>query len=108
MDEKKANIELLNNYEALGCHGCLIKVNGSFEAYSIGEMLNKDTAVIHIEKANTKIKGLYQFINQQFCEKQWANALYINREQDMGVEGLRKAKLSYNPVELIEKNVIHF
>ncbi len=104
--EKLANTELLNNMEALGYKGALIKVDGRFEAFTAGEMLNGDTAVIHIEKATGKIQGLYTLINQQFCEKEWKEAKYINREQDLGLEGLRKAKLSYNPVKLVNKYTI--
>jgi hypothetical protein len=69
-------------------------------------MLNSDTAVIHIEKANHHIDGLYTLINQQFCEREWKEAVYVNREQDLGLEGLRKAKLSYNPVKLIDKYTV--
>ncbi len=105
--EKVANSELLDNYEVLGCKGALVKVNGSSEAFTVGEMLNRDTAVIHIEKANAKVNGLYTFINQQFCENEWQNTQYINREQDLGIEGLRKAKLSYNPVRLVNKYTVH-
>ncbi|MCX8129280.1 MAG: phosphatidylglycerol lysyltransferase domain-containing protein [Clostridia bacterium] len=101
--EKKANMELLNNFTALSCKGALIKVNGEFEAFTVGEMLNEDTAVIHIEKANGSINGLYTFINQQFCEREWREAAFINREQDLGIEGLRKAKLSYHPAKMINK-----
>lgn len=101
--EKKANTELLCNFTYLGCKGALIKVNGRFEAYTTGEMLNKDTAVIHIEKASSKINGLYTFVNQQFCENEWKDTVYINREQDIGIQGLRKAKLSYNPVKMVNK-----
>jgi len=104
--EKLANIEVLDNYKTLGCDGAIISVNGKFEAFAVGEMLNSTTAVIHIEKANTDISGLYAVINQQFCEKRWSSTAYINREQDLGVEGIRKAKLSYNPLKVIEKYTI--
>lgn len=104
--ERLANTELLDNYGALDCKGALIKVNGRYEAFTVGEMLNSNTAVIHIEKANGKINGLYPLINQQFCENQWKEATFINREQDLGLEGLRRAKLSYNPVKLISKYTI--
>ena len=106
--EKLANIELLRNFAFLGCKGALIKVDGRFEAFTVGEMLNDDTAVIHIEKADGRINGLYTFINQQFCEKQWSDCLYINREQDLGIEGLRKAKLSYNPEKIVNKYTVTF
>lgn len=101
--EKVANTELLNHYSILGLKGAIIKVNGVYEAFTVGEMLNKETALIHIEKASSKIDGLYPFINQQFCTNEWSNTLYVNREQDVGVEGLRRAKLSYHPVKLINK-----
>lgn len=106
--EKLANFEALYNFERLGYEGALIKVNGKYEAFVIGELLNADTAVIHIEKANDDIRGIYNVINQQFCEKSWKDVLYINREQDLGMEGLRKAKLSYNPVKLIDKYTITY
>ena len=104
--EKKANIELLNNFDELGCKGALIRVDGRFEAFTVGEMLNSNTAVIHIEKANSKVNGLYTITNQQFCENEWNNVEFINREQDLGIEGIRKAKLSYHPVRMINKYAI--
>ncbi|MFA6308911.1 MAG: phosphatidylglycerol lysyltransferase domain-containing protein [Clostridia bacterium] len=104
--EKLANIELLNNYERLGVKGTIIMVDGVYEAFAAGEMLNTDTAVIHIEKANSKINGLYTYINQAFAQKEWADAEFINREQDLGVEGLRKSKLSYNPAKFVKKYII--
>ncbi|WP_010251550.1 DUF2156 domain-containing protein [Acetivibrio cellulolyticus] len=106
--EKMANNEVLSNFKGLGFEGALIKVNGRYEAYTVGEILNQNTAVIHIEKANDDIRGLYTFINQQFCENCWKDVEYVNREQDLGVEGLRKAKLSYNPVRFVKKYVIAY
>lgn len=105
--ERKANLELLNDFKTLGCNGALIKVDGVYEAFTAGEMLNENTAVIHIEKARSSIKGLYTFINQQFAEKEWSETTYINREQDLGLEGMRKAKLSYHPVRLIDKYTVY-
>lgn len=105
--ERNANMELLHNYKTLGCKGGLIKVDGVFEAFTVGEMLTADTAVIHIEKAKSTIDGLYTMINQQFVEHEWSNTTYINREQDLGKEGMRKAKLSYHPVKLIDKYTVY-
>lgn len=105
--ERDANLQILNNFSALGCKGALIKVNGVFEAFTIGEMLNDNTAVIHIEKAKGSIDGLYTFINQQFAQNAFSSAEYINREQDLGIEGLRRAKLSYQPVNMIDKYIIY-
>lgn len=105
--ERLANMELLQNYKTLGCKGALIKADGVFEAFTAGEMLNEDTAVIHIEKTNNAIDGLYTLINQQFAQREWGETTYINREQDLGKEGLRRAKLSYHPVRLIEKYTVY-
>lgn len=104
--ERQANLELLSNFKTLGCKGALIRMDGNFEAFTVGEMLNENTAVIHIEKAKNSVDGLYTFINQQFAEKEWSGSTFINREQDLGVEGMRKAKLSYHPVRLIDKYTI--
>jgi len=105
--ERFANMEVLNNYSLMDCKGALIKVNGRFEAFTVGEMLNSDTTVIHIEKASFGIDGLYALVNQQFCINEWSTATFINREQDLGQEGLRKAKLSYNPVKMVNKYTVH-
>jgi hypothetical protein len=101
--DRKPSMELLENYNALGCVGGIVKVNGKYEGFTVGEALNKNTAVVYTEKANADIHGLYAFINQQFCECEWQGMTYINREEDEGVEGLRKAKLSYHPAFLVEK-----
>jgi uncharacterized protein len=91
------------HFEALEMEGGVITVNDQLEAFTLGERLNKETAVVHIEKADVRIRGLYAVVNQQFCEKQWKDIPWINREQDLGEPGLRKAKLSYNPDRLVEK-----
>jgi hypothetical protein len=93
----------LADFEALGLQGGVLLVNGRVEAFSCGELLNAATAVIHLEKANPEIGGLYAAINQQFCQQAWAGVDFINREQDLGEPGLRKAKLSYHPQRLVEK-----
>ena len=105
--ERLANREALKNYSKLDYKGALIKVNGKFEAYTVGEIIKNHYAVIHIEKANRNIKGLYTFINQKFCERGLGSVLYINREQDLGVESLRIAKSSYNPIKYINKYNIY-
>ncbi len=104
--ERIANLELLDNYRSLDLKGAIIKVDGVPQAFTVGEQLNSDTAVIHIEKANADIHGLYPLINQQFVANQWTGLEYVNREQDLGLEGLRKAKLSYNPVGFVEKYIV--
>ncbi len=87
---------------------CGIYIDGKLEAFSIGSYAKtQKMAVIHIEKANPNIRGLYNFINQQFLIHAFPDAEIVNREDDMGIEGLRKAKMSYNPIRLVEKyNII--
>ena len=62
--------------------------------------------LVHIEKAFADIQGAYPMINQQFVEHECMDYLYVNREEDTGSEGLRKAKLSYRPVFMVEKGVV--
>lgn len=102
-EENIAVYEALKNYAALGFSGGAILMDGKVEAFALGEKLNPDTAVIHIEKANPDIPGLYAAINNLFCKEAWSGVPFINREQDLGLAGLRQAKLSYNPVRLVEK-----
>jgi|WetSurMetagenome_2_1015567.scaffolds.fasta_scaffold46402_3 uncharacterized protein len=95
--------EILNSYESLDVQGGVITIENKVMAFTIGQMLNDDTAVVHIEKADPEIPGLYPVINQQFCEISWQDVRYINREQDLGMPGLREAKLSYYPDHLVKK-----
>jgi uncharacterized protein len=93
----------LANYQALQLKGGVILINDRVGAFSCGELLNQDTAVIHLEKADPEVRGLYAAINQEFCRQAWADVDFVNREQDLGEPGLRKAKLSYHPHHLVEK-----
>lgn len=92
----------LYNMEKLGLKGGLIRVNSRIVAFSLGERLNDETVIVHFEKANTEFNGVFQIINNEFLINEWADTIYVNREEDMGVEGLRKAKLSYCPEFLLE------
>lgn len=101
--ERDAIIEILNNFGQLNLKGgAIISVN-KVMAFTFGEMLNMDTAVIHVEKADPDVNGAYTAINQAFVADAWADVTYINREEDMGIEGLRKAKESYRPVKMVKK-----
>jgi uncharacterized protein len=95
--------EILNCYESLDVQGGVVTIENKVMAFTIGQMLNDNTAVVHIEKADPDIPGLYPVINQQFCENNWKNTRYINREQDLGMPGLREAKLSYYPDHMVKK-----
>ena len=96
----------LTHSRDLDFQGGAILINDKVEAFALGEPLNPDTAVIHIEKANPEINGLYAAINQLFCRETWSHMRYINREQDMGIEGLRQAKGSYCPDHMVHKYII--
>lgn len=95
--------EILKHYTNLETQGAVITIDNKVMAFTIGQMLNGDTAVVHIEKADPEIPGLYPAINQLFCENGLKKATYINREQDLGIPGLREAKLSYYPDHMVKK-----
>ncbi|MDL2267322.1 phosphatidylglycerol lysyltransferase domain-containing protein [Desulfovibrio sp. OttesenSCG-928-G15] len=86
-----------------GLCGGIIRIDGVPVAYTLAEPLNQDTLIIHFEKAAGGIKGGYQAINYLFCNDEGKKYTYINREQDLDDEGLRQAKLSYNPVDFSKK-----
>lgn len=100
--EKTALENALSYFSQLELQGGMLLVEDKVVAFSIGERLNEDTALIHFEKADTDYQGAYAMINQQFVEHAWSDVAYINREDDMGIEGLRKAKLSYQPDMMVE------
>ncbi|EYE88864.1 hypothetical protein Q428_05675 [Fervidicella metallireducens AeB] len=102
-NEEIAIHEALNNFDKLDFKGAAILIDNKLEAFTLGEKLNEDTMVIHIEKGNYKYRGIYQAINQMFCESEAKGYKYINREEDMGFDYLRKAKESYYPVKLLTK-----
>lgn len=104
--EDRAVYEALIHMEELDFKGGAILIDSRVEAFSLGEYLNRDTVVIHIEKANPHIPGLYAAINNLFCKETWADATYINREQDLGIEGLRRAKESYHPHHKVKKFIV--
>lgn len=102
--ENQAISRVLKNFDRLGSLlGGTIRVAGKVIAYTVGESLNTDTIVIHFEKGDTRFKGVYQAINKHFLAAQEDRFALVNREQDLGDEGLRKAKLSYNPVQFMQK-----
>lgn len=83
--------------------GGILRVKGEIIAFSFAEALSKESIVVHIEKANAAYVGVFQAINQQFLSHLWGEYQWANREEDLGIEGLRKAKLSYQPIHLLEK-----
>lgn len=96
--------EMLQNWKALGnLMGGMVRVAGKPAAYTIAEAIDASTVVVHIEKGHPDYKGIYQAINWLFVSRLPESILWINREQDLGDEGLRKAKLSYNPAGFVKK-----
>lgn len=98
---------LLDSYSTLDIKMAGLYIDGSLEAFTVGsyDPILK-VAAIHIEKANPEIRGLYPYINQQFLLNEFSDALYINREDDMGIPSLRRAKESYYPTTLAKKYTI--
>lgn len=90
----------------LGLKGGLLRADGRVVAFTLGEAVGDDTFVVHIEKAYADVQGAYPMINQQFVAHEGAAYRYINREEDTGAEGLRKAKLSYYPDRMLEKGIV--
>ena len=97
---------MLDHFQQLHLQGGILQADGEPVAYTIGEPLNHNTYVIHAEKALYHVPGAYPMINQLFAQSIDERFCYINREEDMGDEGLRKAKLSYQPAYLLEKAVV--
>ncbi len=105
--EQEAIYEALNNFNTLGFSGGILCVNDKCAAYTFGEMLNERTLVIHIEKAHMEYAGSYQAITNLFLKNCCVDTLYVNREQDLGIEGLRRAKESYKPTYMVKKSIIY-
>ncbi len=102
-NERRSVLLALTNMEELGLTGGAILLDGKIKAFTVGERLNDDMQLIHIEKADSEINGLFPMINQQYVLHECADVQYINREEDMGVEGMRKAKRSYYPDFMVKK-----
>ena len=101
-----ATKSMLENFYPMELKGGALKVNGKLVAFTIGAPLTDDTFAVHVEKAFGDINGAYTLINQQFAEHEASKFTYINREEDMGIEGLRKAKMSYYPDILLEEGIV--
>ncbi|HOJ63493.1 MAG TPA: phosphatidylglycerol lysyltransferase domain-containing protein [Spirochaetota bacterium] len=100
---------LLEFNKELKIAGGLIFIEDKLRAFAFGERLNHETFVIHFEKADTNFVGIYQTINKLFIEKECYNKFkFVNREQDLGIEGIRKAKESYHPIKMIKKYNLYF
>jgi len=103
LNENRAITYALTHFDKLGLTGGLLRVEGKVVAFTFGMPISCDTFGVHVEKADTRIDGAYTLINYEFANRIPEQYIYVNREEDLGVEGLRKAKLSYHPAILLEK-----
>lgn len=112
-EEQEAEIKVAENslkyLDELHFQGGVLRIQGKVAAFCIGERACEKTFIVHIEKAFADIQGAYPMINQQFVLNELLGKYeFVNREEDMGIEGLRKAKLSYHPVFLLEKGTVTY
>ena len=105
--EKQVMETIFSNWDELGMIGGSIFVDGKMVAFTYGAAVTTDTIDICVEKADRRIEGAFAIINQQFAEHLPEQFVYLNREEDMGIPGLRQAKLSYHPEILLTYNVVH-
>ncbi len=102
-DELLALRKTFDNWDELGFVGMLVCVDHHLTAFTVGEIIDKDMAIVHFEKGDTSYIGIYSVINQLFCSQYLSDVRYVNRQEDAGVPGLRKAKESYRPDQMVEK-----
>ncbi|MBO7610234.1 MAG: DUF2156 domain-containing protein [Muribaculaceae bacterium] len=105
--EKRVMETIFSHWDSLGMIGGSIFVDGSMVAFTYGSALTTDTFDICVEKADRRVEGAFAIINQQFAQHLSEQYTYLNREEDMGLPGLRKAKLSYHPEILLSYNEVH-
>lgn len=109
--EKKSLFNVLENYEHIMADGIVLFVGNEVIAITIGQRISENTYDVVFEKADDKIKGAYNMINREFARyimTKYKDVKYINRENDLNISGLRKAKMSYRPVELLKKYTAKF
>jgi hypothetical protein len=101
-NERKAIVYSMSHFFDLGLSGLALKVNGSIEAIAVYEKMNADTVVVHFEKGSPDFDGIYKAINMETAQRVRHQVPFIDREEDLGIPGLRQAKLSYQPDHFIE------
>jgi hypothetical protein len=104
--EKEAILFAISHYQELELSGLAIRANGKIGAVSLFEGLNKDTALVHFEKGLPDCKGIYRAINAETAKILAKEYVFINRESDMGVEGIREAKMRYHPHHMVEVHLV--
>ena len=106
-NERNAIKEMVSNFSEFNLIAGAIEINNAILGLAIGERLNPDTIVMHVLKADPNTPGLYQVMMHEFLEKRGGVFEYVNLEQDLGIEGLRKSKESYHPIRMVDKYIIN-
>jgi len=101
--EKRSMVYALNHYDELGLSGGAIVVGGEIIAFTYGSPINNKAFGVHVEKADVNFEGIFSLINQEFAKRIPERYIFVNREEDLGIAGLRQAKQSYHPTILLEK-----
>ena len=104
--EKEAMRLALDFYQELGLSGIAIRAEGKIGAISLFEGLNQDTALVHFEKGLPDCKGIYRAVNAEAARLLARDYAYINRESDMGVPGIREAKMRYHPHHMVQVHMV--
>ncbi len=99
--EKQAAINTIENIDTLEVKGLLLRINGEVCAFAVASQLTEEMGVLHFEKAFSRIKGLYQYFDNLCAKRLLSKYKYINKESDMNIPGLAKAKKSYHPVMMV-------
>lgn len=103
ISDYRAIRQVFDDFASLDLRGGSIRIGGKMTAFALGSLMNADTAVIHFEKADAKYDGVYAAINKFVLDYAFPEARMVNREEDMGLRNLRKAKESYSPIRMIHK-----
>ena len=106
IDESKLVVYAIRHRNELGMIGGALRVGERIIAITLGEQLTDDTFVVHFEKAFSEMQGAYPMMNREFVRQELSDYTYVNREEDLGIEGLRKAKLSYRPDIILNKGIL--
>jgi uncharacterized protein len=101
-NERKAIVFSMAHYYDLGLSGLALRINGKVEAIAVYEKMNTDTVVVHFEKGSPDYDGIYKAINMETAQRVRSQVPFIDREEDLGIPGLRQAKMSYHPDHFIE------
>jgi hypothetical protein len=104
--EREATHAILEDFEALGQKGMAIIIDGKIEAFTVGEKLSPDTLLVHVEKGNPDIRGVYVALCSHFVKEIFPEVSFVNREQDLGLAGLRRSKESLKPCHFVKKHTV--